>query len=181
MKKINLIFTLLSLLIITGCSTPNTYRAAKFTTSNQSIYPPVSLSVNDGAYDGIRARYISKSIINSFRKSGLFERVDIYNPHNQYYIDIKITEHSVSEVKNFANMIAGAATLFVVPLPQDRKFTMNTFIRSKNKLIKKYSHTISGREQVSLYESPEKIISRGTDALTSYLFSDLEKDKILLK
>ena len=86
-------FMLLFVLLLFGCSSNPAPKAAIYKTHSSPIYPPVSLIYNDGFlgnYGDLRTPSTMRGLLAAFRKSNLFERVDIADAYAPYIFDIKI-------------------------------------------------------------------------------------------
>ena len=173
-----------SLLFITilmiGCTTIKQEKA-NYIRGDLWKKTPVSVIVNDGylgGYGDLRTGALTRGIIQSFRKSGLFERVDVNNAYSDYVFDIKLEEQTPSAAET-VGFIASAATLFLVPATNNNTMTMRTTVRSKNKILKEYVHTIDVEERAFLLEDPTKRLYEMMDVLTSYLFRDIQLDGVI--
>lgn len=180
----NNILILLFAFFLFGCSSNPTPKAASFKKYASPIYPPVSLIYNDGHmgdYGDLRTPSTMRGLLAAFRKSNLFERVDIANAYAPYGFDIKIKESISDSTLQFGKLLFSSATLFVVPVTSANTVTMETTIREKNKVIKKYTHKLDTTETMFLLKDPAKQLAKTMELLASKLFADLEKNNLLQK
>ncbi len=182
MKNSTLI--LLFMFFLFGCSSNPTPKAANFKKPASPIYPNVSLIYNDGdmgEYGDLRTPSTMRGLLEAFRKSNLFERVDIANAYAPYVFDIKIKESLQDSKMQYGKLLFSSATLFMIPVSSANTVTMETRIRKKDKIIKKYTHKLDTTETMFLLKDPSKAVANTMELLASRLFSDLEKDNLLQK
>ena len=180
-KKYGIFFAVL--VLISGCTNNITNIMSERADFKKPTGPKevVSVIVNGGFVGGAddpKAGAMTRGVIGSFKKSGLFQRVDVNNADANYVFDINVEESSSAPEQAGSSIMNAAAALFT-PIDVENTIIMDTTVKSKNAVLRTYTHKIKVKESKFISQSLEQRIHESMDVLTSFLFQDMQRDKLI--
>lgn len=176
-KKL-IICILLCMEYIVGCASPVT-TPIRYNSGNKHKYDPITLNINSGKYRGALESELADYIYESFRKTGLFLRVDRPPKNNSIVLNINYTLDQPMNPGVFVGTMLSAVSLLLLPVDNDESHSMDVEIFNSGQKIMTATYTEQATTTLSFFHDSLEGRKDGINKLLKQLLEDIANNGIL--
>ncbi|MEW8693471.1 MAG: hypothetical protein AB2535_20750 [Candidatus Thiodiazotropha endolucinida] len=163
---------------IVGCANSTT-TPIKYNSVNKQKFVPITLNINSGKFRGGPESELADYIYESFRKSGLFARVDTPPKVNPVTVNIEYRLNQPTNADMLVGITISAASLLLIPVDFDESHTLEVEILNEDLVIKSASYTEKITTTLSFFHDPLETRKDGINKLLKQLLEDIRDNRLV--
>lgn len=173
------------MLVLAGCA-PRELVVEKYRQYGRSVYPAVSVVVNDGYVPrsrtcvnyacSVHVDRTSAFLVQELRRSNLFERVYINDANAKYKIYISIER--TNDAWQFTKLMFGGATMFLFPITFQSRYEVRAVVVDEGDSLADIRFDLDAEERIVLFVDLDDHKKQVMKAVIARFLKELENHDV---